>query len=122
MNENDFDDGLRQVLVCTYGEECANATRKRHGSDTAVFDALKVARKEAGLNRKLSVLRTSCQGWCEYAPISTVMPEGKVVRDITPEEAADFAKAVVERDDESFKNKQVWDLSLSREENMKNKA
>lgn len=122
MNENDFDEGLRQVLVCTYGEECANATRKLHGTDTAVFDAMKQARKDEGLSRKLSVMRTSCQGWCEYAPVSMVLPEGKVVRNITPEEAGAFVKAVARRDDEVFEKNQVWDLSLSREENLKNKA
>jgi (2Fe-2S) ferredoxin len=121
MNERDFDDGLRQVLVCTYGEDCANATKARHGSDTAVFDAIKAVRKETGLNRKLYVLRTSCQGWCEYAPVCTVLPEGKVVQGITPEGAAEFVRAVVERDDKAFKNEQIWDLSQSHDENMKNK-
>lgn len=122
MNENDFDDGLRQILVCAYGEDCANATKKRHGSEFAVFDALKAARKTEGVGRKLTVMRTSCQGWCEYAPVCMVLPEGKIVRDITPESTAEFVKAVVARDDQSFASKQVWDLSKSRDENLSNKS
>lgn len=122
MNENDFDEDLRQILVCTYGEECAKATKQRHGSETALFDAMKSVRKAEGLGRKLTVMRTSCQGWCDYAPVCMVLPEGKIVRDVTPEGAAEFVRAVVERDDESFANQQVWDLSRSREENLQNKT
>lgn len=118
MNENDFDEGLRQILVCTLGEDCARASQQRHGSENAVFDALKAARKSEALSRKLTVVRTSCQGWCQYAPMAMVMPEGKVVQDVSPEEAVDFAKAVASRDDQAFENRQVWDLSASREENL----
>ena len=120
MNERDFDDGLRQVLVCTYGADCGAASQKRHGSPTAVYDAIKGARNAAGLNRKLYVVRTSCQGWCEYAPVCTLLPEGKVLRDIRPEDAEKFVKAIVGRDDKSFKDKQIWDFSETREENHKN--
>lgn len=119
MNERDFDEGLRQVLVCTYGEDCANASKKRHGSATAVYDAIKGARNAAGLNRKLYVVRTSCQGWCEYAPVCTVLPEGKVLKGVAPEEAPALVNAIVARDDKSFKDKQIWDFSQTREQNLK---
>ncbi len=122
MNENDFDEGLRHIMVCTLGEDCANATKQRHGTENAVFDALKAARKAEGLARKLTVVRTSCQGWCQYAPVAMVMPEGKVVPGVTPEDAADFAKAVASHNDKVFENRLVWDLSQSREENLKNKT
>jgi (2Fe-2S) ferredoxin len=119
MNENDFDEDLRHILVCTLGEECADATRQCHGSENAVFDAIKAARKSEGLNRKLTVVRTSCMGWCQYAPVSMVMPEGKVVQGVTPEQAAGFAQAVATGNDGEFQDRQVWDLSAkqgSREE------
>ena len=122
MNERDFDDGLRQVLVCAYGEDCANATKKRHGSAMAIYDALKSARNAAGLNRKIYVLKTSCQGWCEYAPVCTVLPEGKVIRDLSPEGAKDFVKAVLNHEDKTFKDNQIWDFSKKRDENLKNKG
>jgi len=122
MNEHDFDDGLRQVLVCAYGADCAQATQKRHGSPTAIYDAIKAARNAAGLNRKLYVVRTSCQGWCEYAPVCTVLPEGKVLRDVTPEDAKQVVKAIVARDDKSFKDRQIWDFSKSKKENEQGRA
>lgn len=119
MNENDFDEGLRHIMVCTLGEDCANATRNRHGTENAVFDALKAARKTEGLGRKLTVVRTSCQGWCQYAPVAMVMPEGKVVQGITPGEATAFAKAVAQGDDDAYAQQQVWDLSRSKDDNLK---
>ena len=122
MNERDFDDGLRQVLVCAYGEDCARATQKRHGSPKAIYDAIKAARNAAGLNRKLYVLATSCQGWCEYAPVCTILPEGRVLRDMDPERAAEFVEAAVSGEEKTLQNKQIWNFSLSRDENLKNKA
>ena len=113
MNENDFDEGLRHIMVCTLGEDCAHATRQKHGTENAVFDALKAARKSEGLGRKVTVLRTSCQGWCQYAPVSMVMPEGKVLQGLTPEQAQAVVKAVAEREDAVFQSQQVWDLSRS---------
>jgi (2Fe-2S) ferredoxin len=121
MNERDFDDGLRQVLVCTYGADCANETQRRHGSATAVYDAIKAARNAAGLNRQLYVVRTSCQGWCEYAPVCTVLPEGKVLRDVAPEGAKNLVKAIVGRDDRSFLDRQIWDFSKSKKDNARDK-
>jgi len=53
MNEDDFDDDLRQVQVCAYGADCANATAQNYGNPTAIYDAIKKARNAAGLNRKL---------------------------------------------------------------------
>jgi (2Fe-2S) ferredoxin len=121
MNENDFDEGLRHIMVCTLGEDCANATKQRHGTENAVFDALKAARKAEGLGRKLTVVRTSCQGWCQYAPVAMVMPQGKVVQGITPDQATAFAKAVAEGSDDQFAAQQVWDLSQSRDTNLRKK-
>lgn len=122
MNENDFDDGLRQVLVCTYGEDCARATKAAHGNATAIYDAVKASRNEAGFKRKLYVVRTSCQGWCQYAPVCTVLPEGKVYQDLRPEEAESFVRAVVFRDEKRLENKKIWDFSLSRNENYRAKG
>jgi (2Fe-2S) ferredoxin len=65
-----------------------------------MFDALKAARKAEGLGRKLTVVRNSCLGWCQYAPVVMVMPEGKVVQGLAPEESLDFAKAVASHDDQ----------------------
>jgi (2Fe-2S) ferredoxin len=121
MNENDFDDGLRQVLVCAYGADCAEATKARYGSPTAIYDAIKAARNEAGLNRQLYVVRSSCQGWCEYAPVCTVLPEGRVYKDIEPSEAKSLVQNLVKGTEEGIQGRQVWDFSLSKAENLKQK-
>ena len=107
MNEHDFDEDLRQVLVCTYGADCANATSKKYGNPTAIYDGIKAARNDAGLNRQLYVVRTSCQGWCQYAPICMVLPEGKVYQDIKPEESVAFVNAVVTADESHFSKRLV---------------
>jgi (2Fe-2S) ferredoxin len=122
MNENDFDEGLRQVLVCAYGADCAEATKARYGSPTAIYDAIKAARNEAGLNRKLYVLRSSCQGWCQYAPVCTVLPEGRVYRDIKPEEAPKLVQDLAQRREDGLAGRQIWDFSLSKAENLKKKG
>jgi (2Fe-2S) ferredoxin len=118
MNENDFDEGLRQVLVCSYGADCANATSKKYGNPTAIYDAIKSARNVAGLNRKLYVVRTSCQGWCQYAPVCSVLPKGRVYQDIKPEEAGAFVEAVMEGKEQSFAERRIWDFSQTRAQNL----
>lgn len=121
MNERDFDDGLSQILVCTYGEDCANATKRNYGTATAIYDAIKSARNVRGFNRKLYVIRSSCQGWCEYAPVCTILPQGRVLRDVEPDRADILVEAVVAKNEAMVPGKLVWDFSKSREENLKNK-
>ena len=83
---------------------------------------MKKARNAAGLNRKLYVVRTSCQGWCEYAPVCTVLPEGRVYRDIKPEEGQAFVKDVVAKDEKAFAKRLIWDFSQTRAQNQKHKG
>jgi (2Fe-2S) ferredoxin len=118
MNENDFDDSLNQVLVCTYGDDCANATKKRYGSATAIYDAIKSARNAKGLNRKLYVIRSSCQGWCDYAPVCSVLPEGRVLKDVKPAEASEFVEGILEGLASPRSGSTIWDFRKSREENL----
>ena len=117
MNEHDFDEGLKQVFVCTYGDDCARVTKERHGSASAIYDAIKAARNEAGKKRNLYVVRTSCQGWCEYAPVCAVMPGQRIFHDLDPKEAKDFVKCVLAGDEKPFKSRQIWDFSKTRDEN-----
>lgn len=122
MNEHDFDEGLKQVFVCTYGDDCARATKERHGSATAIYDAIKAARNELGLKRRFYVVRTSCQGWCQYAPVCAVMPGHKVYRDIDPKEAPAFVEAVSGGAEKPFQKRQIWDFSRTRDENYEAKT
>ncbi len=122
MNENDFDDGLRQILVCTYGEDCASKTKKRHGHAMAIYDAIKSARNDAGLRRELYVIRTSCQGWCEYAPVCQVLPEGKVYRDIDPSEAVKVVAGFTQGEDSLLVDRKIWDFSQTKAKNLENKG
>lgn len=117
MNEHDFDDGMRQVLVCALGEDCGKVTKQRFGSPMAIYDAIKNARNEAGCKRQLYVIRTSCQGWCGYAPVIQVLPEGKVYQDIDPKDADKVVQALVNRDDKALENKEIWDFGKPREQN-----
>jgi len=122
MNEHDFDDGLRQLLVCTYGEDCAAKTKQKHGHAMAIYDALKAARNEAGLKRQLYVIRTSCQGWCEYAPVCQVLPEGKIYRNIDPSEAAKVVAEFAKGEDSLLAGRKIWDFSQSKAKNLENKG
>lgn len=81
MNEHDFNgDRPRQLLVCSFGEDCAAALKQRDGNAMALGDALKAARTNAGLKRELYVTRTGCMGWCEHAPVVQLLPEGKIFK------------------------------------------
>ena len=119
MNEHDFDDDLKQLLVCSYGVDCARATKALYGESTAIYDAIKVVRNQQNLNRQLYVIRTGCQGWCQYAPVCTVLPGGKVYKDIRPEEAKAFVDAVHQGEEGAFEARRIWDFEKSRVENQR---
>jgi (2Fe-2S) ferredoxin len=117
MNEGDFDDGLRQILVCAYGADCAEANQRSHGTGTALYDAIKKVRNALGLKRKLYVVGTTCQGWCEYAPVCTVLPEGQVRGHVTVDQAEKFIQFAIGQGIEQGAGDFVWNLSKSRSEN-----
>jgi (2Fe-2S) ferredoxin len=114
MNEHDFDgDRPRQLLVCSYGEDCGAALKRRDGSALALADALKGARTEAGLKRCLYVTKTGCMGWCEYAPVVQLLPEGRVFRNLGIDEAASVVQACA-KGGAGLEERLVWDYSLPR--------
>jgi (2Fe-2S) ferredoxin len=117
MNEFDFDgDRPRQLLVCTTGADCGAALKARDASPQALADALKTARTEAGLKRELYVTKTGCMGWCQYAPVAQLLPEGRVYRDLGLGEAPQVVAACL-RGGEGLEGRLVWDYSQSRAEN-----
>jgi len=117
MNEQDFDgDRPLQLLVCTYGADCGAALKARDGNPQALADALKAARTEAGLKRSLYVTKTGCMGWCEYAPVVQLLPEGLIMRNLTVEEAAMEVRACLNKG-QGLEAQVVWDYSLTRAEN-----
>ena len=117
MNEHDFDgDRPRQLLVCSFGEDCAAALKRRDGSAMALADALKAARTEAGLKRELYVTKTGCMGWCEHAPAAQLLPEGRIYEGLGIGEAAEVVQAC-RRGGEGLEDRLVWDYSLTRAEN-----
>ncbi len=122
MNENDFEGaGPKQILVCAYGADCMASTKQAFGSHTAIYDAIKAARNAKGLNKKVYVIRTSCQGWCESAPVCQVLPGGRIFKDLKPEEAGSFVDACVSGSPD-FDNRLIWDYAISRDRNLeKNK-
>jgi (2Fe-2S) ferredoxin len=118
MNERDFDgDRPRQALVCTFGEDCARALKARDGQASTLADALKEARTRAGLKRELYVTKTGCMGWCEHAPVVQLLPEGRVYKDLSPEEAPLLVAALLDGGS-GLEDRLVWDYSLSRAENL----
>jgi (2Fe-2S) ferredoxin len=117
MNEHDFDgDGPRQLLVCSFGEDCARALKERDGHAHALGDALKVARNEAGLKRRLYVIKTGCQGWCEHAPVMQLLPEGRIFRAPSPVAAAAVVRAALDGG-VGMEAELLWDYSRPRAEN-----
>jgi (2Fe-2S) ferredoxin len=117
MNEHDFDgDRPRQLLVCTFGEDCAAALKARDGNPHALGDALKAARTQAGLKRQLYVTKTGCQGWCEHAPVMQLLPEGRIFRSPAPADAAETVRACQDGGS-ALAPRLLWDYSLSRAEN-----
>lgn len=117
MNEHDFDgDRPRQLLVCTFGADCAEALKRRDGNPQALGDALKEARNQAGLKRRLYVIKTGCQGWCEHAPVVQLLPEGRVFRAPRLEDAAPVVRACLDGGTGSQEDL-LWDYSLTRAQN-----
>jgi (2Fe-2S) ferredoxin len=117
MNEHDFDgDRPRQLLVCTYGADCGAALKARDGNPQALADALKAARTEAGLKRRLYVTKTGCMGWCEYAPVVQLLPEGIVLRNFSIEDADAQVRSCLQGAVD-LKDHEVWNYSRTRAEN-----
>jgi (2Fe-2S) ferredoxin len=118
MNEEDFDgDGPKQLLVCTYGVDCARALKKRDGEAQLLADHLKEARTRAGLKRELYVTKVGCMGWCEHAPVVQLLPEGRIFKDLSPEEAPMLVAAMLDGGS-GLEDRLVWDYSLPRAENL----
>ena len=118
MNEQDFNgDRPRQLLVCTYGEDCARELKARDGGAMALADHLKEARTRAGLKRDLYVTKTGCMGWCEHAPVVQLLPEGKVYKDLSPEEAPALVAAMMDGGS-GLEDRLVWDYSQTRAQNL----
>jgi len=117
MNEHDFDgDRPCQLLVCTYGADCGAALKARDGNPQALADALKEARTTAGLKRKLYITKTGCMGWCEYAPVAQLLPQGLVLTNLAIADAGMVVRSCV-GGSEALKGREVWDYSLTRSEN-----
>jgi (2Fe-2S) ferredoxin len=117
MNEHDFDgDRPRQLLVCTFGEDCAAKLKARDGSATALGDTLKAARTEAGLKRQLYVIKTGCQGWCEHAPVVQLLPEGRVFSSPQLKDAPAMVRACLDGG-AALQKDLLWDYSQSRAQN-----
>ena len=122
MNEHDFDgDRPRQLLVCTYGADCAAALKKRDGDPMGLADAFKEARTQAGLRRELYVTKTGCQGWCEEAPVCQLLPEGRVFHGLRKDEAAAVVQAC-RNGGKALQDRLVWDYSQPRAVNEKRRA
>ena len=118
MNEHDFDgDCPRQLLVCTFGADCSAKLKERDGNSLALADALKQARNQAGLNRELYVIKTGCQGWCEHANVVQLLPEGRVFKGVTLAQAEAAIQTCLEGG-KGLASQQIWDYSLSRQENL----
>lgn len=119
MNEHDFDGNQpRQLLVCTFGADCAAALKRRDGEAVRLGDALKDARNKAGLKRDLYVIKTGCQGWCEEAPVCQLLPEGRIFKDIRIDEADSVVQAM-QAGGAALNDRLVWDYSLPRATNEK---
>jgi (2Fe-2S) ferredoxin len=117
MNEHDFDgDRPRQLLVCTYGADCGAALKARDGNPQALADALKTARTEAGLKRRLYVTKTGCMGWCEHAPVAQLLPEGIIFKNLSVEAAGSEVRSCLDGG-RGLEAQAVWNYSLSRAEN-----
>jgi (2Fe-2S) ferredoxin len=117
MNEHDFEgDRPRQLLVCTFGEDCGAALKRRDGQAFALADRLKEARTAAGLKRELYVTKTGCMGWCEHAPVVQLLPEGRIYSAPTIQSAPAVVRACVEGG-QTLEWDLLWDYSLSRAQN-----
>lgn len=117
MNEHDFDgDRPRQLLVCSFGEDCAAALKQRDGNALALGDALKAARTNAGLKRELYVTRTGCIGWCEHAPVVQLLPEGKIFK-APALGAVDACIQACKDGGAAMEQDLLWDYSRTRAQN-----
>jgi (2Fe-2S) ferredoxin len=117
MNEHDFDgDRPRQLLVCTFGEDCAAQLKARDGQAHALGDALKAARTAAGLKRQLYVTKTGCQGWCEHAPVMQLLPEGRIFQSPPIADADKTVRACLDGGSQ-LADRLIWDYSQTRAQN-----
>jgi (2Fe-2S) ferredoxin len=122
MNEHDFDgDRPRQLLVCTFGEDCGAALKQRDGQAFALADKLKEARTAAGLKRELYVTKTGCMGWCEHAPVLQLLPEGRIYSAPDLKDAPAVVRACLDGG-RGLEQDLLWDYSLSRAQNQARQA
>ena len=121
MDQDDFDgDRPTQILVCTYGADCGAALKARDGSPHDLADALKAARNEAGLKRRISVTKTGCMGWCAHAPVVQVLPRGMVLSGLPTSGATETVQAcLADPETAPWSARVVWDYGVSRQENEK---
>jgi (2Fe-2S) ferredoxin len=119
MNENDFKSDSVTICVCTDPSYCGRKA-KELGFDTgeeAIYRAIKDTRNGLGLKGKILVQRTSCQGWCDYSPVCTLWPSGKVYRGLKPAEAEKFIHEAVLEDKGSYNSRKIWNFTQSVEDN-----
>jgi (2Fe-2S) ferredoxin len=122
MNEHDFNgDRPRQLLVCTFGEDCAAALKQRDGQAFALADKLKEARTSAGLKRDLYVTKTGCMGWCEHAPVVQLLPEGRIFSAPGLNEAPAMVRACLDGGG-ALEKDLLWDYSQTRAQNQARQA
>lgn len=122
MNERDFADKVQVIYVCAEGPNCG-----RHGmadktgdmqantaGGQALYEALKMERTLRGHKESLKVVRTGCQGMCDYAPVATAWPGG-CVHHVEVADAVPFLDAVESAGRDQAR--QVYDLTRDRAAN-----
>ena len=75
----------RQVLVCT-GTGCTSSGSRK------IIDLFREEIKKAGLEDKITVVRTGCFGLCETGPVIIVYPEGAFYSHIKLDDVARIVK------------------------------
>ena len=119
MNEKDFKAETCTVNVCTDPAYCGAKARAlgHEMKDETIFRAMKDMRNGLGLKGQVMVQKTSCQGWCDYAPVVTVWPNGNVYAGLKPQDAEKFLTEVVVEGKETFDKKKIWSLTQRPEQN-----
>ena len=79
------DGGKRQVLVCT-GTGCTSSGSRK------IIDLFREEIKKAGIEDKVTVVRTGCFGLCETGPVVIVYPEGAFYSHIKLEDVERIVK------------------------------
>ena len=119
MNEHDFKPNPVNITICADPAYCGRLCQEAGlaGGEEAIFRAFKTIRNELGLKGQVMTQKTSCQGWCDYAPVVTVWPDGRVYHGIKPEEAEAFIQGAALEDKGTFADRKVWDFRLGDKEN-----